>query len=341
MKAAIYGGLRSIEIREVEVPAPPPGYVLLEMKACGICGSDLHQYLGRWGQPTVAGGHEVSGVIAALGEGVSRVKVGDRVAVEGTYHCGECRYCRVGLYNLCEHWAGASGGTHSGFAEYVVAHERSCFILPSTMSFEQGALVEPLAVGYRVFHRSSATSQDNLLIIGAGTIGLACLLAARASGVRCAVVAARYDHQAEQATELGADHVLRVPEQDVVAEMRLLTDGLGADVVIEATASADGFGQAVNAARGRGRVVLTGSYTQPLQVDLQPIVLKELSITSSMCYGYSGMRKDYEWSIELIASGKVPIERLVTHRFALAEIQQAFAAATDKSSGAVKVVVES
>lgn len=341
MKAAIYLGLSAIGIQEVDVPMPPPGYVLIEMKACGICGSDLHQYLGRWRQPPVAGGHEVSGVVAALGENVSRVKVGERVAVEGTYNCAECRYCRVGLYNLCENWAGTSAGSHSGFAEYVVAHERSCFVLPQTLSFEQGALVEPLAVGYRVLHRSGASSQDDLLIIGAGTIGLACLLAARACGVRSVTVAARYDHQALLARELGADHVLRVPRQDVPAEVRRLTGGLGADVVIEATASADGFDQAMNAARGRGRVVLTGSYTSPLEVDLQPLVLKELTITSSMCYGYSGMRKDYEWSIELIASGKVPVEKLVTQRFALAAIQQAFAAAADKSSGAVKVLVES
>jgi 2-desacetyl-2-hydroxyethyl bacteriochlorophyllide A dehydrogenase len=339
MKAAIYRGERSIGLEEVDVPSPEPGYVLLEMRNCGICGSDLHSYLGHWGQSSNASGHEVSGVVAECGGGVTNVHVGDRVCVECFSHCGECRFCKVGDYNLCENLRGASGGGHSGFAEYVIAHSSSLFHFPEDLSFEDGAMIEPLAVSYRAFRRTEADYQDAVLVIGSGTIGLLAVAAAKVSGVRRAMACARYDHQADMAKELGAHNVIRVRDQNVKEEVLKVTDGLGADAVIETTASAGGFSDALSAVRKRGSIVLVGGYHKPLEVHLSRIVGSEIRVTGSSCYGYSGMRKDFEWSMDLISSGKIPVSKLITHRFPLDDVQRAFETAADKKTGSIKVQV--
>jgi len=341
MKAAIYRGEKSIGIEEVDAPVPGPGYVLLEMKNCGICGSDLHSYLGHWGQSTNASGHEVSGVVAECGQGVTNVEAGDKVCVECFSHCGECRFCKVGAYNLCENLRGASGGDHSGFAEYVIAHSPSLFVFPQSLSFEDGAMIEPLAVSYRAFRRTEADYQDTVLVIGSGTIGLLAVAVAKVSGVRQLIATARYDHQADMARELGADYVIQTPQQDVKEEIPKLTDGLGADVVIETTASAGGYSEALAGVRKKGTVVLVGGYHKPLEVHLGRIVGHEIRVTGSSCYGYSGMRKDFKWSMDLISSGKIPASKLITHRFPLSDIQKAFEVAADKKTGSIKVMVTS
>jgi len=341
MKVAIYRGEKSIGIEEVDAPVPGPGYVLLEMKNCGICGSDLHSYWGHWGQSTNASGHEVSGVVAECGQAVTNVEAGDKVCVECFSHCGECRFCKVGAYNLCENLREASGGDHSGFAEYVIAHSSSLFSFPGSLSFEDGAMIEPLAVSYRAFRRTEADYQDTVLVIGSGTIGLLAVAVANVSGVRQLIATARYDHQADMAKELGADYVIQTPQQDVKEEIPKLTDGLGADVVIEATASAGGFSDALAGVRKKGTVVLVGGYHKPLEVHLGRIVEGEIHVTGSSCYGYSGMRKDFEWSMDLISSGKIRASRLITHRFPLSDIQKAFEVAADKKTGSIKVMVTS
>ncbi len=339
MKAAIYKGEKAIELESVEKPAPEPGYVLLEMKNCGICGSDLHSYHGEWGQSSTASGHETTGIVAQCGEGVTNVEVGDRVCVECFSHCGECRFCKTGKYNLCQNLRGTSGGGHSGFAEYVLAHSSSLFRIPDGMSFEDGAMIEPLAVSYRAFRRTEADAQDAVLVIGSGTIGLLAVAAAKASGVRRVIASARYDHQADLAVELGADNVIRVPDQNVREEVLKVINGTGVDAVVETTASAAGFNDALAAVRKDGSVVLVGGYHKALEINPGRIVGGEIRLTGSSCYGYSGMRKDFEWSSDLISSGRVAVSKLVTHRFPLDEIKKAFEIAADKKTGSIKVLI--
>jgi len=339
MKAAIFRGEGIIEIQEVAVPTPECGHVLLKMHTCGICGSDLHSYFGRWGQPKAASGHEVFGTVAEVGEGVTGVAVGDRVCVECSSHCGQCRFCLTGQYNHCERRGSASGGSHAGFAEYVVAHASTLFSVPDALSADEAMMIEPLAVSLRAFHRSRANYQDTLLVVGSGTIGLLAVATAKAAGVRCVIASARYDFQADLALELGADRVIRVPAQDVSDEVRQWTDGVGADTVIETTASQSGVNDALRSARNGGTVVLVGGFHKPLEVDLGRIVGGEVHVTGSNCYAYSGLRTDFDWSIELISSGKVHADKLITHRFPLADIGAAFETAADKATGSVKVQV--
>lgn len=339
MKAAIYRDVKQIGIDEVEIPTPQPGYVLLKIKSCGICGSDLHTYLGHWGRGTKASGHEISGVVVELGEGVANVKVGDRVCVECFSHCGNCVYCRTGAYNLCLNRGGASGGEHAGFAEYGIAHFASLYMLPESLSFEEGVLIEPLAVSHRTLCQAQATHHDRVVILGSGSIGLFCLAAAKALGVRETIISTKYEHQAKMAGELSADYVIRIAKQNLREEVRQITNKLGADVVIETIASAENFNDALSIVRSKGRVVLVGGYHKPLEVNLGHLVGLEATIVGSNCYGYSGIRTDFEASADLIVSEKVPAMKLVTHRFPLNEIAEAFRVAADKNSGSIKVLV--
>ncbi len=339
MKAAIYHGEQKIGIEDVDIPEPEPGYVLLQMKNCGICGSDLHSYFGQWGQSNKASGHEISGVVVKCGEGVTSFDEGDKVCAECFSHCGKCRFCETGHYNLCDNLKGASGGNHSGFAEYVVAHSSSLFHFPDSMSFEDGMMIEPLAVSYRAFKRTGADCQDNVLVIGSGTIGLLAVASAKACGVRSVTATYKYDHQAKMAQELGAGKVIQSSSEGIRDEIMKLTDGFGADAIVETTASADGFNQAMSLIRKGGSLVLVGGYHKALEVNIGRIVGSEIQVTGSSCYGYSGMKKDFEWSKELILSSKVPASKIITHRFPLSDVKEAFRVAADKNSGSIKVQV--
>jgi len=330
MKAAIYHGVGDIRIEEVPRPKPATGYVVVEMMRCGICGSDLHSYKGLWEQPSTAHGHEVSGVVAEYGTGVWGVRVGDRVCMEWFSHCGTCQFCRVGAYNLCDSLARTSGTSHAGFADFVVAHQSSVFQIPDAVSFEEAALIEPLSVAYRAVRRSRLDPGGTVHIVGSGTIGLLAAGAARATGAGRIVCRARYDHQAAKARDLGADLVLREQDAGNVGE---------ADAVIETTARPEGVAEALSAVRKGGTIVLVGGFVQSMEIDLKAVVDHELKVIGSFCYGYSGTRRDFESSIELIASGKVAVASLVTHRFPLTEIERAFTTALDKRSQSIKVAL--
>lgn len=340
MKAAIYRGIEDIAVQDAERIAPAPGYILIDTRATGVCGSDLHAYFGRWPPSReVAQGHETCGLIAEVGEGVEGLAIGDRVAVEVCSYCANCVFCRKGLYNHCVERGISWEGGHGGFAEYTTAHASSVFRLPDDMSFEDGALVEPLAVGVRAVAQSGASHADRVGVIGGGTIGLMCLAAAKAVGVRETLITVKYPQQAAAARDFGADHVVNVAERDVKEQVAEITDGFGLDAVVETIGSASAFDEALAIVRPRGAVVLVGGYHQPLEVNLAPIMGKEPMVTGSNCYAYSDMVTDFDAAIDLIASGRVDARRIVTHRYPLSEIAEAFRISADKESGVVKAHV--
>lgn len=340
MKAALYSGVEKIAIHEVERQPPPPGHLVVAMRQVGICGSDLHAYWGHWTQtPGRAQGHETCGVVAEVGEGVEGFDVGDHVAIEVFAHCGKCLYCQTGNYNHCVNRKGISHNMHAGFAEYTTVHHSGVFKLPPGMSYEEGALVEPLAVAVRALAQAHATYQDRVLVIGGGTIGLLCLAVAKAIGVKEAMITVKYPQQARLAHEFGADHVIDITQQDVQEFIKGHTDGLGVDAVVETIGGGNNFDEAMACVRRRGTVVLVAGYYKPLEVNLGRIVTTEAIVTGSNCYGYSGLTTDFQAAIDLISSGKVAPTKIVTHRFPLDEITEAFATAADKRSGAIKVHV--
>lgn len=341
MKAALYPGIGQIAIQQVERLPPPAGFVQIAVKQVGICGSDLHHYWGEWPvtAPKLALGHETCGVVTELGPGVSGLAVGDRVAIECFSHCGHCLYCRTGHYTHCLERKWVSENTHGGFAEYTTAHASGLFKLPDSLSDEEGALVEPLAVGVRALAQARATHADRVVVIGGGTIGQLCLAVAKANGVGEAIITVKYPQQAELARVLGADQVVDITQIDIKQFVKEHTNGLGTDVVIETVGGAQNFNDSLAIVRKRGTVVLVAGYFKPLEVDLSRIVWSEAIVTGSNCYGYSGLKTDFQAAIDLIASGKVAATQIVTHRFPFDQIAEAFTVAADKELGAVKVHV--
>jgi len=341
MKAGIYSGPQDIRVKEIPVPTIKPGHVLVQNKASGICGSDLHEYYGAWKQPTnIASGHEFSGIVLEVGPEVKSVVNGDHVCAECFSHCGECTFCRTGLYNLCANrsYIGTREG-HGGFAEYALLPESSVFVLPETFSFEEGALIEPLAVAYRSLFRTHPHSSDHVAILGAGTIGLCCLAIAKATGIRNVLITAKYEQQTKMADTLGADQILRTSTESYKTALNETASTDTIDIVIDTIAIDQTFQDALTLIRKGGTICLVGGYTHSFNVSLRPIVSKELQVVGSMCYGYSGMQKDFSAVIELVARKKINALPLITHRFPLTEIGQAFRTAVDKASGSIKVLI--
>lgn len=340
MKAAIYTGIQEIEIQDVEHASPPPGFVVVDAKCTGVCGSDLHNYYGEWPPAEgLAQGHETCGIIAEIGEDVSGLNVGDKVAIECFSHCGICVYCETGHYNHCLNRRMISHGTHGGFSQYTTAHASGLFKLPDTMTFEEGALVEPLAVGVRAIAQAGATFQDRVAVIGGGTIGLVCLAAAKAMGVGETLITVKYEQQARAAEAFGADHIVNINDVDVKDYVKELTGNIGMDAVIETVGGAQQFNDTMAIVRRRGSVVLVAGYFKPLEINLAPMVWSEAMITGSNCYGYSGMKTDFQTTIDLISSGRIDPTIMVTHRLPFADIAEAFKIAADKKTGSIKVHV--
>lgn len=340
MLAALHNGIDTVEIKRIERPAPGPGDALVRVRAEGICGSDLNQYRKLTDPETVPAGHETAGEIVEVGEGVDPARVGQRVAVEVVGHgkaCLMCWYCRQGQYRNCMDKGEYAGG---GFAEYVTRNAAACYPLPEAMTWEEGALVEPLAVSIRGLRRGALMAGDTAVVLGAGNIGLTTIAAAKALGAGKIIATARHAHQAKLARRLGADSVLDPDDARTKSTIDDLTGGLGADITIE---TVGGFGsdatlvQAVDMTRVMGRIVVLGVFHDPIPTDWMQPLLKEQSIIFSVCYGIMNGRHDFEMAVDLMASGKVDLKRMVTHTFPLVEMSQALAKAYDKSSGSVKV----
>lgn len=337
MKAARINTPQTVQIDDVEYRKPELNFLTFEPRVTGICGSDLHVYHGDWDFSNQTGGHEVAGIVQEVGDGVNQFQPGDRIVVEAVGGCGECAYCKRGLYNLCVNRFIFWGEGHGGFAESATAHQSTVYKIPEEMTFEQGSLVEPLAVSYRAIMQAGATSQDRVAIIGGGSIGLLCLAVAKAIGVQETLMVVKYPKQAEIAESYGADHIVNISDTNVQEYCSQLDNDLGFDCVIESTGSETGFKDSLSIVRSHGTIVLVGVYTKPLSVDLGAIVGGELNVTGSNCYSYQGLINDFDATIELIASGKVDPTKIITHRFPLDEIVEAFKIADDKTTDSIKV----
>ncbi|MGH2352582.1 MAG: zinc-dependent alcohol dehydrogenase [Chloroflexota bacterium] len=343
MRGVLRVGPRQAQVVELPRPRLEPGTAIVRVRASGICGSDLHVYRSN-GQPQERPqGHEVAGEVVELSPHAgskSGIREGDLVALDTIClgrACGACHWCRAGAFFHCQRkrqgadWGGA-------FAEYVKRDMRGLFPLPAGVSAEEGALVEPLAVAVHAVRYAAVQPGESVAIIGAGTIGLTSLLAAVAMGAGEVYVLARHPHQAELVGALGAAAVLTSSPEESAAAVRDRTGGQGADVVIETVGGeAPTLNQAWSLVRRRGRVVVLGVFGGGVPVNLGTPLGKEATVLFPACYGEQDGRHDYDVTIDLIASGKAPVARLLTHRFPLEAAPEAFATADDKRTGAVKV----
>lgn len=341
MMAALHDGKTTMWVREIQTPSPGPGDALVQVRCVGICGSDLYNYGANRTPETFPGGHEFAGEIVEVGEGVDGARVGERVAVDGFGHghaCLDCWYCRMGQYRHCTN---RTPDGPAGFAAYTVTRAAGCYRLPDNVSWEEGALVEPLAVSTHAVRRGEMSGGETVAVLGAGTIGLTAVAAARAMGAGSVLVTARHKHQAAEAMRQGADAALSPDGTELQEALADVTEGRGADLTIESVGGESNAPllQAVEVTRPQGRIVVLGGFRRPMTLDWMEILFKEQSILFSRMYSVMDGRHDFEIAIELMASGRVDLKPMVTHTFPLEEIQRGFDTARSKSTGSIKVQV--
>ncbi len=236
MKALVYDGAWQMPLRQIDPPSPTPDDVIVAVQAVGICGSDVHGFTGSTGRrtPGIVMGHEFSGIVAQTGAAVSSHNVGDRVIVQPLATCGTCDMCRLGRPNVCYNRTLIGMHTHGAYAECVRVPQDQLYRLPDTVSWEQGAMVEPLSVAMHAVNLTPLSLMDTVVIVGAGTIGLLALLAVRLKGAGQIIVTDLSPHRLALAKQLGADIVVNIAERDPIAVVNDATGGAGAHAVIEA-----------------------------------------------------------------------------------------------------------
>jgi len=341
MKAAVLHKPLDMRIEEVDIPRIGPNEVLVRMKRVGICGSDAHFYLyGKIGsllvEKPIILGHECSGEVAEVGDKVSRLKVDQRVVVEPGFTCGKCQYCRGGRYNLCREvrFYGAPP-TDGAFAEYASAPEQNVYPMPNGMSFEEGAMIEPLAVGMMAAKRGAVSVHDSVAILGAGPIGQMVLQAVKAHGVLETFVTDVIDYRLDYAKKFGSTAVINTSREDAVSRISELTDDDGVDVVIEASGAIPAGQQAFDIVKPGGRIVLVGNFpSTEFQVPVMKAILKELDVRG--IHRYVNL---FPTAIRCVSSGKVDVKPLITHRFPLEKILEGIETQIKKIGNPMKVEI--
>ncbi len=344
-RSAFLAGDHRFDVRAVELPEPGPGELLLDVAACGVCGSNLHEWHAT--RPGAAGtrvagatGHEVSGVVAAVGTGVEQVAVGDRVAVDpsAAQSCGRCQACLDGANWFCRN---RSPLATYGFADRMVLFAAAAHPLPAGMDVVVGSLAEPMACGVHAV-RHSWTARDGrvdgkkVAVIGAGMLGLSAIMAARHLGASEVAAIARHPHQQAAAWSCGATSVLDPVDEETAATVRRMRP----ELVVEAVGGAGGtFAMALEMAAWRGEVAVLGSFLGPQAVNVAAALNHEKRLFFAISYAALDGVHDMDVALEIMGSGAVPVADLVTHRYHLDELEQAFTAADDKSTGALRVAV--
>ena len=342
MKTAIMTDIGKAEIVERPVPCPTDNEVLVKVEYVGVCGSDLHYYEhGRIGdyivEPPFVLGHEAGGTIVKTGKDVTHLKVGDRVALEPGKTCGKCEFCRTGRYNLCPDVVFFATPPVDGVFQEFVAHEANlCFKLPENVSTMEGALIEPLSVGFHAARQGGARAGQTAFITGSGCIGLVSLLALKALGVSKVYIADIMDNRLEKAQALGAAEVINSSTNDPVAKLFELTDGKGCDLFIDTSGVQGCVTQGIQACKKGGTVVLVG-YSASGEMVLPTSLATDKELTFKTIFRY---RHIYPMAIEAVADGRVNLRDLPSHFFELDEIQHALDYSVSNKGDVVKSVIK-
>ncbi len=322
-----------IDIVEAEAPRPAAGELRVAVERCGICGSDLHFFAGHQPLPPVCPGHEISGTVDAVGANASGSREGDRVVVEPLVRCGHCRHCKTGNYHLCPALQIHGIMLPGGMASSMVVPDYAVRKIPDTAALATAALVEPLAVTVHALRLANAGTDTPVLVLGGGSVGLLAVVAARHLGAPFVAVTGRHAHQRETAAKLGADQVLEPAD--------VLSVGEPPAAVIETVGgSADTVGDALTVVERGGTVTIVGLFDQTPSFSPLMMIVKEAHLIGSMVYNQSQGRADFDIAIEILADREQDLAGLISHTFPLHEAQRAFETASDKSTGAVKVLLD-
>ena len=344
MKVARFYGGKDIRLETLPDPAPGPGEVLVQVEATGICGSDLHGYHAENRKPLSprTAGHELTGQVVAVGAGIVAHKAGARVAVEPIIPCNECPECLSGNYNICSklvHIGGTARG--GGFAEYMLAPEDNIYTLPDSVSFEAGALVEVYAVAVHALSMVPVQPGDWVAVIGSGPIGLTIAQMADLAGAESVAILGKPDAPLQIAQEMIGAVPINVDTTDPAEAIQAWSNGRGATVVFEAVGGrSNTLMQATEIAAKRGRICMVGGHVAPFTLDARYARSRELTVTWAFCYGRREGEKEFQIALNLMGAGKLDPTPLITHRFPLDEIREAFAVAAGRDAhGSVKVLV--
>ena len=321
MRAAVLHGPRDVRMEKRADLTPGAGEAVVQVFASGLCGTDYRIWTGDRpvSYPRVMG-HELIGTVRAVGPGVDRLAIGAKVAVEPNYSCGECPLCREGNRNLCVARIAVGIDVDGGFAEEVRVPARCCWAAPAGIPDDQLLLTEPLAVVVRAVRRGEPVAGEAAAVFGIGSLGLLAIQVLKARGVKVLAVS-RSDRRFGLAREVGADAVATSTAGADVAAARALSGREGVDLVVETAGTAQAVAHAVELCRPGGRIVLTGLPHEATALSFFWVVRRELRIIGSMIY-----QDEFPEAMRLLATGAVRAERLVTHRFPLAQIERAFLA---------------
>lgn len=351
MRALRFHGPKDLRVEQLERPRPQPGQVLIGVEWCGICGTDLHEFLAGpifipsvdrphplTGEvPPVVMGHEFAGTVVEVAEGVADVALGDVVAVEPLLRCDSCAQCRAGRYNICE-----SGGVYGlagwggGLAEYCAVDRRNVHVLPPGMSAEVGALIEPLAVAWHAMTRSGFRPGQAALVIGAGPIGLALVLCLKAAGARWIGVSEPAVARRAMATSFGADEVFDPRCDDVVRRARAAVEGVGPHVSFDASGLPATLNSALAAVRPTGTAFNVAIWEDSAPVDMALLLGGERTLRSGLCYA-----GDYPAVIAALADGRIDPASMITARIALADVVElGFSELVNNKDRHIKILVQ-
>jgi L-iditol 2-dehydrogenase len=342
MRVLLLKEYKVLEITDMPEPAVGPEDVLVRVKACGICGSDVHGYDGSTGRriPPVVMGHEASGVVVQTGKRVKRFRVGDRVTFDSTIYCGKCDFCRRGEVNLCDdrQVLGVSVGEYrrnGAFAEFVAVPEHIVYALPDALTFEQAAMIEAVSVAVHAVGLTPVRLGDTAVVVGTGMIGLLVIQALRLAGCSRIVAVDLDEARLKLAVEHGADLCLNAAGCDVPTEVRTYTFGRGADVGLEVVGTTETVQSAVASLRKGGALTLVGNYSPKIELPLQWVVTRQIRVMGSCAS--SG---EYPACIDLVARKAIRVDRLISATAPLDEGQVWFDRLYNREPNLMKVILQ-
>ncbi|MDE3202096.1 MAG: galactitol-1-phosphate 5-dehydrogenase [Acidobacteriota bacterium] len=342
MKALVLSAYNQLDLTDMPTPEYATDELLIRIRACGICGSDVHGFDGSTGRriPPIVMGHEAAGIVEAVGSDVPGFRPGDRVTFDSTVYCGLCFYCQRGQINLCDNREVVGVSTPlfrrmGAFAEYVSVPARICYHLPESMPFSHAALIEAVSVAVHGVSLTPIERGDSVIVVGAGMIGLLTLQAVLHAGAKSAIVVDLDDTRLNLARDMGATHTINSGAGDPVAQILALTGGRGADCALECVGATAPIKLAIESVRKGGAVTLIGNVSPTAEIPLQSVVSRQIRLQGSCAS--SG---EYRECIRLMSSGAIKVDPLISAVAPLAEGPGWFHRLHDREPGLLKVVLE-
>ncbi|MCL2570854.1 MAG: alcohol dehydrogenase catalytic domain-containing protein [Defluviitaleaceae bacterium] len=331
-------GPKTIIPGDAPIPVAAPGQVVINIVRTGICGSDIHAYYDKhpFVSLPVIPGHEFSGTISEIGQGVTGFSVGDKVTVMPQLFCGQCRNCKMGRYNICINLK-VIGCQSPGSAQEKLAVDASLVLkLPNSMTFDQGAMLEPVAVGVHACRRVGGVQGKRVVVQGAGTIGNLAAQAAKAMGAESVIITDLSTPRLKLAKSCGIDHTVNIANQDLSEEIAKLWGPDGADVIIECVGITQTIEQAINIARKGTDIIVAGVFGDMTTVSMGLVQDKELNLIGTLMY----VKEDWEDTIRFVSEGKIKVDPLMSAHFPLAQLANAFVYIENNPDTALKVLID-